>query len=115
MTSATDPDTPSTERSSSRGAPRPMSWLRCPSGKTSASRTRTTPPAVVNVVSSTSVPSTYACSASNSALGRIDQWPASGSSTRANTAGPSKRGRQSQSTEPSRETRADVLQSDSRP
>jgi hypothetical protein len=36
--------------------------------------------------------------------GRIDQWPASGSRRPAKRAGLSKRGRQSQSTEPSRET-----------
>ena len=47
--------------------------------------------------------------------GAIVQWPASGSRIRANRAGLSKRGMQSQSIAPSRETSAEVLQSESRP
>jgi hypothetical protein len=49
------------------------------------------------------------------ATGAIDQWPAVGSSRRENSPGLSKRGRQSQSIEPSRLTSAAELQSDSSP
>ena len=71
------------------------------------------PPAVVNVVSSTIVWSTYLRLAWNSPAGRIANRPPAGSSRRQNTDGASKRGQHSQSTEPSRLTRAAERQSDS--
>jgi hypothetical protein len=43
----------------------------------------------VNVVSMMSVPGTYRRSLENSAAGRIDQWPASGSRIAPKTAGES--------------------------
>jgi hypothetical protein len=46
--------------------------------------------------------------------GRIEKWPASSSSRRANTLGPSNRGKHSQSTDPALLTRAAERQSDSR-
>ncbi len=51
----------------------------------------------------------------NSPAGRIDQWPPFGSRMRAKTAGLSKRGRQSQSIEPSLPASAAELQSDRSP
>ena len=69
----------------------------------------------MKVVSSTSVPGRYRRSVVNGSAGRIDQCPASGSRIRENRAGLSKRGRQSQSIDPYRSTRAAELQSDSRP
>src|SRR4051795_8945404 len=80
-----------------------------------ASRTRTTPVAVVKVVSITSVPGTYRRSTAYSPAGRIDQWPPSGSRMRAKVASESYRGKQSQSIDPSRLTRAAELQSASNP
>jgi hypothetical protein len=71
------------------------------------------PPAVVKVVSSTMVWSTYLRRAWNSPVGRIAKRPPAGSSRRQNTDGASKRGQHSQSTEPSRLTRAAERQSDS--
>ena len=56
VTISTLPDNASTDRSSSCGAPAPNSWPRCPAANASASRSRTLPVGVVNVVSSTSVP-----------------------------------------------------------
>ena len=58
MTSSTEPDTPSTLRSTSCGASKPRSWPRWPGAKAIASRSRTDPLSVVNVVSITSVPGT---------------------------------------------------------
>ena len=71
------------------------------------------PPAVVNVVSSTIVWSTYRRLARNSPAGWIANRPPAGSSRRQNTDGASKRGKHSQSTEPSRLTSAAERQSDS--
>ena len=70
------------------------------------------PPPVVKVVSSTMVWSAYLRLASNSPVGRIAKRPPAGSSRRQNTDGPSKRGKHSQSTEPSRLTSAADRQSD---
>src|SRR3954454_18341690 len=80
-----------------------------------ASRTRTTPAAVVKVVSITSVPGTYRRSTVYSPAGRMDQCPPSGSRMRAKIASESYRGKQSQSIDPSRLTRAAELQSASNP
>ncbi len=71
------------------------------------------PRGVVKVVSSTIVWSTYRRRAWNSPAGRIAKCPPEGSSSRQNTDGPSKRGKHSQSTEPSRLTSAAERQSDS--
>ena len=71
------------------------------------------PPAVMKVVSSTIVWSTYRRLAWNSPDGRIAKRPPAGSSRREKTDGPSKRGKHSQSTEPSRLTSAAERQSDS--
>ena len=75
----------------------------------------TEPWAVVNVVSSSRVSSTYRRVVSNGHLsaGVIDQCPAASSRIRPNTDGLSKRGKQSQSIEPSRLTSAAEWQSDS--
>src|SRR3954468_11005603 len=80
-----------------------------------ASRMRTTPVGVVNVVSITSEPATYRRSTVYSPAGRIDQCPPSGSRMRAKIASESYRGRQSQSIDPSRLTSAAELQSASNP
>src|SRR3954453_19724057 len=69
----------------------------------------------MKVVSITSVPGTYRRSTVYSPAGRIDQWPPSGSRMRAKIASESYRGRQSQSIDPSRLTRAAELQSASNP
>jgi hypothetical protein len=58
--------------------------------------------------------SAYARLTWNSPAGRIEKWPPSSSRMRANTAGASKRGKHSQSTEPARLTSAAERQSDSR-
>ena len=58
--------------------------------------------------------STYARLAWKSPAGRIAKCPPSGSRIRANTAGESKRGKHSQSTDPARLTSAAERQSDSR-
>ena len=71
------------------------------------------PRAVVKVVSSTIVWSTYRRLAWNSPAGRIAKCPPAGSSRRPNTDGASKRGMQSQSTEPSRLTSPAEWQSES--
>jgi hypothetical protein len=71
------------------------------------------PSLVVNVVSSTIVWSRYLRLAWNSPAGRTAKWPPAGSSRRQNTDGPSKRGKHSQSTDPSRLTSAAERQSDS--
>jgi hypothetical protein len=71
------------------------------------------PCAVVKVVSSTRVSSTYRRLTWNSPAGRIVKCPPAGSRRRQNTDGPSKRGKQSQSTEPSRLTSAAERQSES--
>ena len=65
------------------------------------------------MVSSTIVWSTYRRLAWNSPAGRIENWPPAGSSRRQNTDGASNRGRQSQSTEPSRLTSPAEWQSES--
>ncbi len=70
------------------------------------------PPAVVKVVSSTIVWSRYRRLTWNSPAGRIANRPPAGSSRRQNTDGASKRGKHSQSTEPSRLTSAADRQSD---
>ena len=76
---------------------------RCPplSGpRASKSVSTKTPVDVVNVVSSTSVRSTYRRVLVHSPLGAIRQCPASGPSSRPNTDGESKRGKASHSTDP---------------
>jgi hypothetical protein len=67
----------------------------------------------VKVVSSTIVWSTYRRVDRKSPAGRIAKRPPAGSSKPQNTDGPSKRGKHSQSTEPSRLTSAAVRQSES--
>ena len=67
----------------------------------------------MNVVSRTSEPGTYARVTVKGAVGAIEKWPASGSRIRENSAGLSKRGRHSQSIEPSEPTSAAELQSES--
>ena len=70
--------------------------------------------AVVNVVSSTSVRSTYRRVLVHSPLGAICQCPASRSSSRPNTDGLSKRGKDSHSTEPAVSTKAHEWRSERR-
>jgi hypothetical protein len=65
----------------------------------------------VKVVRTTIVPDTYSRSAVKAPDGRIDQWPASPSSSRAKALGESKRGEHHQSIEPSPLTRAADWQS----
>ena len=79
-----------------------------------ASVSTAVPVAARNVVSRAMVWSTYARLASKSPAGRIAKCPPSESRMRANTAGASKRGKHSQSTEPARLTSAAERQSDSR-
>jgi len=57
VSNSTVPCTPSIRRSSTCGLTRPMSWARAPGSSASASTTSTFPASVVNVVRSTSVPS----------------------------------------------------------
>jgi hypothetical protein len=70
------------------------------------------PVAVRNVVSSAMVWFTYARLDLKSPVGWIAKCPPPGSRMRANTAGASKRGKHSQSTEPARLTKAAERQSD---
>jgi hypothetical protein len=79
-----------------------------------ASVSTTSPEAVRNVVSRTMLLSRYLRVASDAARGRIDQCPASSPSSRPKTEGRSNRGKQSQSTEPSRLTSAPEWQSEIR-
>ena len=79
-----------------------------------ASVSTAVPAAVRKLVSSTMVWSAYVRLAMKSSAGRIAKCPPWVSRTRANTAGASKRGKHSQSTEPARLTRAAERQSDSR-
>ena len=78
-----------------------------------ASVRTTSPAAVRNVVSSTIVRSWYRLVTSYAPAGRIAQWPASASSSRAKIDGESNRGKHSQSTEPSLLTSAAECRSDS--
>ncbi len=86
MTISTSPSTPSSARSSSCGASKPRSWPRWPSAAAMTSISRTVPVPVVNAVSIASEPGRYRRSTSNAPVGRIDQCPASGSSSRAKSA-----------------------------
>lgn len=70
------------------------------------------PCSMVKVVSSTKVRSRYRRVVVASAAGRIDQCPAASSSRRPNTDGLSKRGNESQSTEPAAVTSAALCRSD---
>ena len=79
----------------------------------SASVRTSVPVAVVNVVSSTIVSSTYCRVHRASASGATARWPASSSSSRPSTEGLSKRGKHSQSTDPARLTRAAQCRSES--
>ena len=91
----------------------PRSWPRSLRPTASASVSTAVPPGVVKVVSSTIVWSRYLRLAWNSPAGWIVKCPPAGSSRRQNTEGPSKRGKHSQSTEPSRLTSAAERQSES--
>src|SRR5262249_28656215 len=89
---------------------------RRPSTTVSASVTRSSPPVVRNVVSSTHVPRRYRRAHAYGPRGRIEnEPPAAGSRIAAKIEGELASGRQSQSIEPSREARAAVRQSPIRP
>ncbi len=82
----------------------------------SASLTTTQPVSVTQVVSITSVPGHVAAAdRDDHALGRSSMWPAPRSSTAAKALGESKRGKQSHSRLPPKETRAAVWQSERKP
>jgi hypothetical protein len=100
-------------RSNTPGDPVPRSWPRSLRPTAIASVSTAVPAAVLNVVSRAMVRSAYARLAWNSPAGRMEKWPPPESRIRAKTAGESKRGKHSQSTEPSRLTSAAERQSDS--
>src|SRR6266508_580895 len=90
--------------------PRAWPWLSVPVAKASVSTT--VPVGVWKVVSSTRVRSRYRRLVVYSPAGRIDQCPAASSSSRPKIDGLSKRGKHSQSTDPSTVVKAAEWQSD---
>src|SRR5215831_18191522 len=115
MTStSSSPSVQARRRSNTPGELAPRSWPRSLRPTAMASVSTAVPVAVRNVVSSAMVWSRYARLVSKSTAGRIAKCPAPESRMRANTAGASKRGKHSQSTEPARLTSAAERQSDSK-
>src|SRR5215475_5418211 len=107
MTStSSSPSVHARRRSKTPGELAPRSWPRSLRPTAMASVSTAVPVAVRNVVSSAMVWSTYARLVSKSTAGRIAKCPAPESRMRANTAGASKRGKHSQSTEPALQARA---------
>src|SRR6185312_3360648 len=104
----------SARRSSAWGERLPSSWPRSLEPAASASVRVSRPVSVSSSVSRTRVPSRYRRRLARAPAAETDQCPARSSSRRAKTEGESKRGKQSQSTEPDRCTRAAERQSERR-
>ena len=114
MATSTVPPVHSSRRTSRCGTSAPMRWPSLSGPNAIASVSTRVPSGPVKVVSSTRVRSTYRRVLVQGPVGWTCQWPACSPSSRPNTDGLSKRGNDSQSTEPPRVTSALECRSDRR-